>query len=110
MDEEKGGKIAGALVAMGMLALWAPMALLDGWVMSKLWGWFMVPTFGLPPIGIAASIGVALIVVHTTHQGSSYYDIEKHGAEVVAGRVIGRGLFAPLWLLLTGWIVKGFMS
>ena len=31
-----------------------------GYVFSTLWGWFVVPTFGMAPIGVAASVGLAM--------------------------------------------------
>ena len=36
-------------------------ALLDAWVLTKLWGWFLIP-LGLPQITIIPAFGIALIV------------------------------------------------
>ena len=38
------------LAAIGMMAL---ASLLNGWVLSVLWGWFFVPTFGMPELSLA---------------------------------------------------------
>ena len=43
------------VVFIGIGALLVPLAILRGWVLSILWGWFMVPVFGLPALGIAQS-------------------------------------------------------
>ncbi len=36
-------------------------ALLEGICVSLLWGWFMVPLFDLPSIGVAGGIGMAVL-------------------------------------------------
>lgn len=41
---------------------------LNGFVLSKLWFWFMVPAFGLPPLHIAYALGMSLIIALLTKQ------------------------------------------
>ena len=36
--------------------------IIDGFVLSKLWSWFMVTTFGLPPLTIFEAVGLAIVV------------------------------------------------
>lgn len=49
----------------------------NGLVLSNLWGWFMVPTFGLPKVSVTLGIGIVLIVslltVQYTNEGDDDY-------------------------------------
>lgn len=46
------------LKGLVLLALFIPW---KGWVLSKLWGWFLVP-LGAPRIGVVAAAGVLMVV------------------------------------------------
>lgn len=37
-------------------------ALVCGWTVQTLWGWFVVTTFGLAPLRVAEAIGLALLI------------------------------------------------
>ena len=52
------------------------LAILRGWTISILWEWFVVP-FGLPVLGIAHAIGIAILVSLLTHP----YDAKKDDRE-----------------------------
>ncbi len=43
-------------------------AFVRGWAVAKLWGWFVVPVFGLPALSYAAAYGLALLVTLLTYQ------------------------------------------
>lgn len=43
-------------------------AMLNGYVLSVVWAWFIVPVFGLPEISVAQGLGIALVVGMMTHQ------------------------------------------
>lgn len=38
----------------------------SGYTLSVLWGWFIVPMFGLPALAIPAALGVMLIATYLT--------------------------------------------
>lgn len=42
-------------------------SILRGYVLSILWGWFVVP-FGVPPISVAWAIGISVLVTLLTTQ------------------------------------------
>lgn len=50
-----GFLLATLLVVMGT-------SIVYGITLSVLWGWFIAPTFGLPPLGIAEAIGLSVVV------------------------------------------------
>lgn len=100
-----GGLIAAPVVAVFYLLL-LPMVLLEGWVLTKLWVWFVVPLFGLPALGVWSAAGIALVVGLLTHQDpdceSPKRDFDQSTARFIAM------LYKPLaWLF--GWVIKGMM-
>ena len=54
--------------AVGIVVLFVgyPLAILYGaWVTTKLWGWFVMPTFtGAPALSMAVAAGLELLVMH----------------------------------------------
>lgn len=94
-------------MAVGFVALVALSAVLNGWALAILWGWFMVP-FGLPALSIPTAIGVALVVSFLTHQTDHYEDKTKTGGERFATSVVAAFIKAPIALTI-GWIVKQFL-
>lgn len=94
-------------------------AILDGWVLSILWGWFMVPVFHLPPITIVPAIGIVLTIGFLTQktprpvpeEKAPRPDIEKMEREFWGK--LTRNVVVP-WLspfitLFFGWVVHLFM-
>jgi hypothetical protein len=78
--------------------------LLRGWVISKLWIWFIVP-FGTPQISLPHALGVALILSF-----ASIHQIDtktKTKDDRIAEYVVI--IFLPLLTLLMGWIYHSFM-
>lgn len=51
------GVVLGLAVAVAILG-----SILRGWVLSILWGWFMVPTFGLPELGVLPAVGMMFTI------------------------------------------------
>jgi hypothetical protein len=97
------GIITTVLVTLILSPIWR------GYAFSKLWLWFIVSTFGAAPLGIAQSIGLALVVSFLTHQPDSYEDKDKSATErMVAAAIIM--FLRPAMALLVGWIVKGFLG
>ena len=78
----------------------------SGYVITLLWKWFVVPTFGLPLLSIPLAIGLALLLTmfRTTPDSKP-----KQEATEVLGRVIGESWLKPAMLLAFGAIVKHFL-
>lgn len=79
-------------------------ALVDGFVMMKLWEWFIAPAFHVPTITMTLGLGFSLIASHLTHQrprGKAEDDPWK-----VAQGVLETLVIIPGVLLLVGWLVK----
>ena len=91
----------------GLFGLAALGSIWSGYVLTILWAWFVVPTFGLPPLALAPAIGLAVVVSYLTHQyhpKAAKPDGEGKWDETC--RVIGHMAFKPAMALLVGWIVK----
>lgn len=99
----------GYLIAAGILvlpALVALSAMWRGYVLSILWLWFVVPLFGLPPLGVVTAIGLCLVVgmfSSTTHCDDNRSAIEKVITPILQAAI------APALALFIGSIVRGFL-
>lgn len=50
-----------SLFLFGVLAVIASM-LLNGYAFSVLWGWFIVPVFGVPALSVMQAVGIATLI------------------------------------------------
>ena len=87
---------------IGVLVATAFVVILRGWVLTQLWAWFVTPTLGLPALGVAAAIGLSLIVGHFSGSGSSESDPDF-------GKILLKGIFQAVFFLFFGWIWSGVM-
>lgn len=80
----------------------------SGYALTILWGWFMVPTFGLPSLALAPAIGVAVVVGYLTHP---YRPTEEAKGTMAEHMAESFSIIAmkPAMALLVGWIVKQWM-
>jgi hypothetical protein len=98
-----------ALLILGLTPiLLAASCLWNGYVLSVIWGWFIVPTFGLHALGVVPAIGVCLVMSFLTHQYSPPCKEEKTGFSQLM-HSIGYIAARPLLTLLAGWIVLHWM-
>ena len=100
------GTVLGCLLLIPPLALLAiGSAVLDGWAISKLWAWFLVP-LGVPAITIVHAIGIStLFAFFKARTPPSDKDADWKS---LVGTIIGTFL-APLLAVLIGWTAVQFM-
>ena len=104
MDRENGlGKLGCALAALLMII---PSAIWHGWVLSIVWGWFIVPLFGLPSLSIAYAVG--LVLVAGMFRGESKTDEDDDVVYRIA-KSLGNAFLGPLLVLGLAWIVVQFL-
>lgn len=86
-------------------------SLINGWVLSLLWAWFLVPTFHLPYLTLVQAIGLMLTVKVVTHRFNTDSDLDE-GIETYVGKAIGSAIsyvfIYPLLELLFAWVVHFF--
>ena len=81
--------------------------ILNGFALTVLWGWFIVPVFGLPVLAIVPAIGLVLVVGFLTHRVTKKSD-SKSTSDMLVEALIA-SLLNPLVFLLIGWIVTLFL-
>ena len=112
-EQNKGEKMIGfkklftltALVGLFMVSYLVILAW-NGFVLTKLWAWFVVPTFGLPVLSLPLSMGITLIVHYLTWQPDAHRSEDPHFACKVYS---GKAFLAPAWTWLIGWLITLFI-
>lgn len=96
------GKFA---VAILNLAYSIGCTILSGYVLSVLWAWFIVSTFGLPLLTIPVAIGIMLVVGYLTKQAN----FANEDKEDYTKRMNILAIVKPLGALAVGYVIKSFM-
>jgi hypothetical protein len=94
---ETFGKLVLALIGMVISTTFR------GFVLSILWGWFMVPIFNVPTLSIAPAIGLSLIVGFLT------VSLPNENSENSFSYAIIYSLGFSAFSLLIGYVVTLFM-
>lgn len=84
-------------------------ALVIGFTLATLWGWFIVPTFELPALSLAAAIGFAMVVGFLTYHFDSAKHAEQPQLVEEMIKLLFFSIFRALPTLLIGYIVHLFM-
>jgi hypothetical protein len=81
-------------------AIWAIFLLtcLRAWVIATLWGWYLVPAFGVPGLSLPVAFGISLIT------GYLIRNEDRGWKERIAS-----GLMMPFMVLFLGWVGTLFM-
>lgn len=81
--------------------------IISGFVIVKLWAWFIVPTFEVNPLRIVEAIGIMFLINYLKAKRDKESDRDKFW-EQFAANFIYLILMAG-FTLLSGWIVQMFM-
>ena len=93
---------------VGVIGLLVLASMWKGYVLTALWAWFVVPTFGLPALAIAPAIGIAMVVSFLTHQSDASKEPDGDLSARMS-RSIAHTLLMPALVLGIGWVVHQFM-
>lgn len=77
----------------------------DGWVVSNLWHWFVVPFFKMQELPVVYAVGFALLVAEFTRRMAPNVKEEKEETWQKWVRVMTYVFFLPLLTLVTGYLV-----
>lgn len=104
--------LAGLLAILGVILFLVlylgGLTLLNGWVLSKLWLWFVVPIFGFKPLTVVQAIGIALVVRFlTADTTTSPKNPDETNAEKFAKILVP--YFISIIALGMGYLVKLFL-
>lgn len=86
---------------LGWLFALALSAILNGFALKTLWGWFVVETFGLRNLTIPQALGITLVVGFLTHQYVE--DNRSFGEQLLSAFVY------PVVFLIIGFLYHLFM-
>lgn len=95
----------GGGAAICLLIVWG--GFWTGLALSMLWGWFIVPVFGLPVLSIAQAYGIALVVACVASKSSPEKDQDGFGTVLVKAFI--RPPLVAAFVLLAGYIVKAWV-
>jgi len=97
------GPVGAITIALGFsLAIAVPTVMWSGYVLSVMWGWFLVP-LGAPEIGVAHAIGIAGLVAMIAKNSNVSKDDESFIG------MLSWVFCKPLITLAGGWVAKMFM-
>lgn len=82
-------------------------ALLGGFTLSTLWGWFVVPVFALPPLGLMNAYGLSLIASALKTIPSNDNQGKSLGA--IIGESMIKSTFLSILVLACGYVAKAFV-
>ncbi len=96
--------VIGGIILLAVLM--AAGAIVEGWALATLWGWFVVGTFNVPELSLALAIGLILTVRLVCHnQRSSSHPDEKTNFGVLFSILFIR----PLLAVGLGYIVYAYL-
>ena len=85
--------------------LMIPFALWRGYVLSIIWGWHIVPVFGLPAISVATGWGISVIVGFLTYQ----LPLDFKQSDELDYAVFGISIVLPVIVLFSAWLATFFL-
>lgn len=85
--------------------------IMNGWVLSVLWGWFVVPLFNIAPLTIPYAIGISTIFAMFVSKNKTMKDDKKYGSDDLPKIIesIAYVFLTPLIVLFIGYIVTLFL-
>lgn len=95
------------ILAFATLAAMVVGFALNGFVVSVLWGWFVVTKFELPPLTIPEAIAMVIVartIACPPNKSNKVQDWEEWLSDFIAYSIAG-----PLMILAIAWIVRLFI-
>lgn len=112
--EKDGAKVALLIIALLLIAILGVIAW--GHALTILWAWFIVPIFGVSTLTVPQAIGISLTIkLPFLMYFSRLYDnilkeyVKKRDLVDILADNIGKAIFAPYLVVLTGWVVTWFI-
>jgi hypothetical protein len=98
-------KIIGYITTTILLLVFV--TVLRGFVLAKLWAWFICSTFGLHPLTLPQAVGICGIIGYFSTKVDGKKD-ERKWTEIM-GQALGGSIGLACMCLLLGWITKLFL-
>jgi hypothetical protein len=81
-------------------------AIISGFILTKLWAWFIVSTFNQDPLRLVEAIGLGIVVSYLTTT-VKYDEEEKEFSDIIVQWFFK--VFYALFILLFAWVIHLFM-
>ena len=81
--------------------------IINGFVFSKLWFWFIVPTFQMQPLRVVEAIGIIFLINFIRVKRDKEADKDKFWETFTSNVVFT--VFVAGFALLSGWVVTLFL-
>jgi len=79
----------------------------SGFVLTNLWAWFIVPSFGVPALSIPAAVGLTIIASYLTHKSGIIEDGKGMTEKIITSTT--HMALKPALSLALGWVVAQWM-
>jgi len=99
-----------ACIGVGFLGIFGIVVgtLFNGWSLTMLWNWFIVPLFDLPAMSIVYAIGISVLIGALSRPPEVDSSKKKETSDLIAS-VLTNALLRPLFSVFFGWIVTLFL-
>lgn len=108
-EKLKQDKTGMAITLLALLCLTLPSAWWTGFVLFKLYGWFILPIQGAPVVTIGNMLGVSLILnfilYNVSKSSSSVMDKAESWADIFSDSLV-KMIMAPAIFLFFGWLYQ----
>jgi hypothetical protein len=83
--------------------------IVNGWALSLLWAWFVVPIFELPTLSLMQAIGIAMLInFSTSNLAKEKIQVEKGWTDII-GHYLGGAIGYSVITVFFGWIISNLM-
>ena len=76
----------------------------EGWMFSQLWQWFIVPTFDAPALPIPAALGICLALDWLAFKPNTQNRSER--SKLLVTQIVGKVLLFILAFLVAKWMPR----
>jgi len=88
---------------LGWAVVLIVLTIISGYVLSVLWGWFFVTTFGFTQISVIEAMGISLTIGYLKTGSTKDHDWEE------TKKAIFQGVVNMVFVLIIGWVYFQFM-
>lgn len=109
---ERDAKMTEALAIFIVSVMAIPVAMALSWfwggfVLSVVWGWFVVPVFMLPTLSTLQAASIFMVVSAISGDANKVF-AQKDKTTTLA-RILGGAIFGPAIVLFFSWVLKTIM-
>ena len=100
------------LIYVLVLGIMTLTAVAEGWVITVMWDWFVVPQWGVQSLPIPIAIGLALLInlVAVPYQKGAYAGLDPEEKKVKARSDFFMMVLRPFMVLGVGYVVHLFVG